>query len=363
MQFYGATMNIIIAGGGTGGHLFPGIAIAQEFMRKNAENRIVFIGSPQGIEVRMLPKLNFTLKTVPIRGFKGKSIMGKIASLASIPVSFFRAGYFVRQARADLVIGLGGYISFPAVAAGWVLGIPTVIHEQNSVSGLANRILGRLATKVFASYEESRAYFPKEKTIVAGMPVRQNLRRELGTKDDQVFCVCILGGSQGARAINQALAAALPHMADLKNKVRFMHQSGPHDAAMLAEQYSVNGFTAEVIPFVEDMASFYGQARLVISRAGASTLAELALCGKASVLVPYPFAAHNHQEKNARVFADRGAALLVLQRDLTGEAVAGLIRMLAQENEKVRAMEAQALSLAKYNAAEMIVEECCRLAA
>ncbi|MEI6127540.1 MAG: undecaprenyldiphospho-muramoylpentapeptide beta-N-acetylglucosaminyltransferase, partial [Pseudomonadota bacterium] len=363
MQVYGGKMNIVIAGGGTGGHLFPGIAIAQEFLRRDTKNNILFIGTEQGIEARMLPKLNFTLKTVPVKGFKGKSPAEKAGAMAAVPAAFFKAGRYVRAFQADIVVGLGGYISFPAVAAGRALHIPTVIHEQNSVPGLANRILGRMAHRVFVSYEESKKYFAAEKTMAAGMPVRRQFTGGTTMREETPFCLFVCGGSQGAHAINEAVIAALPHLEGVKEKIRFLHQTGQADRALVEESYKKYVFAARVLPFVDDMYVWYRQAHAVVSRAGASTLAELALCGKASVLIPYPFAAGNHQEMNARAFVDGGAGRMILQRDLTGEALAACISELEKNRPAVERMEQQAVHLAKPKAAETIVEECYRLAA
>jgi UDP-N-acetylglucosamine--N-acetylmuramyl-(pentapeptide) pyrophosphoryl-undecaprenol N-acetylglucosamine transferase len=355
-------MNIIIAGGGTGGHLFPGIAIAQEFMRRNPQDRIVFIGSTQGIEARLLPQLGFALKTLPIRGFSGKPPAEKLAALALVPAAFLQAGRYLRSLQADIVVGLGGYSSFPAVAAARLMGIPAVIHEQNSVPGLTNRILGRMARRVFVTFEASRQFFPASKTTVSGLPVRSQFSGQQ-PRDDGRFCVFVCGGSQGAHAINEALAAALPLLRGMSGQLHFIHQSGQADCAMLRQQYEQCGFSAEVLPFIDDMAACYRRAHLVICRAGASTLAELALCGKASILIPYPFAAGNHQELNARVFADRGACMLLLQKDLSAEALAGLVQELAAKPETCRRLGRQAGTLAQPQAAGTIVEACCRLAA
>ena len=356
-------MNIVFAGGGTGGHLFPGIAMAQEFLKRDQKNNILFIGTTKGIEARMLPKLNFELKTVPVTGFKGKALAEQAGALAAVPAAFCRAARYLKEFRADMVIGLGGYISFPAVAAARALHIPAVIHEQNSVPGLANRILGRISSRVFVSYEESKKYFASGKTIVAGMPVRRQFSGEAAAREKTPFCICVCGGSQGAHAINEAVLAALPHLAGIKDTIRFLHQAGQADSAMVEESYKKHGFAARVLPFVEDMYAWYRQAHVVISRAGASTLAELALCGKAAVFIPYPFAAGNHQEKNARVFVDGAAGRMLLQKDLSGEALAACIAELEKNRDALQHMEHQALNLAKPKAAETIVEECYRLAA
>lgn len=356
-------MNIIITGGGTGGHLFPGIAIAQEFLKRSPDNSIVFIGSKGGIESRILPKYQLRLKTVTIKGFKGKGVIEKIKALFSVPGAFLQAGYYVKRFQADIIVGLGGYISFPALAAGAAMGVPTVIHEQNSIPGLANRILGRMARRVFVSFETSRQFFKPAKTVFTGVPVRQLSLKETAAKRDQRFCIFVCGGSQGAREINQAVMAALPHLTGMQENLRFIHQTGKHEKDLLEQTYKKFGFRAQVFAFIEDIFSCYLQAHLVISRAGAATLAELALCARASILIPYPYAADNHQEKNAAAFLEKGAALMIRSRNLSALKLSAVIMDMAKNREKLRRMETRAKSLSRPNAAETIVNECCQLLA
>lgn len=355
-------MNIIIAAGGTGGHLFPGIAIAQEFLKRSPENNIAFMGSKKGIESRILPELKFRLKTITVKGFKGKRMLDKVISIFSIPVAFMQAGYCLKRFHTDIVVGLGGYTSFPAIVSGVAMRIPTVIHEQNSIPGLSNRILGGFVNRVFISYEESKKFFKPDKTIFSGMPIRDQLLKETGGKRDEPFCIFVLGGSQGAREINQAVIAALPFLTGM-GKIRFIHQAGGMDIDMLEKNYKKFGFSAQVFPFIEDMFTCYREAHLVISRAGASTLAELALCSKAAILIPYPFAASNHQEKNARVFVDNGAALMIHSKELSGKTLSSLIMDLEKDRGKLQQMENQVRTLSRPKAAETIVDECYRLVA
>jgi len=354
-------MNIMIAGGGTGGHLFPGIAIADEFLKQNQGNSIAFIGSAQGIEAEILPKLKFRLHTTIIRGFKGKGVLDKISSVFSIPLACVQAACYLIKYRTDIIVGLGGYISFPAVVAGAIMGVPVVIHEQNSVPGLANRMLGKLAKRVFISYEKSSEYFQHHKAVFSGMPVRTHRQHKNFTAADERFCVLILGGSQGARQINSAVIEALPFLAEMKNKIRFIHQSGASDVNMVRESYLRFGLSVQVHSFIEEIFACYEQAGLIISRAGAGTLAEQAMFGRASVLIPYPFAAGNHQKKNAEVFVSSGAALMIHPGDLTGARIASLIADLMGNREKLQQMENSAAGLSMPKAAETIASECMRL--
>jgi UDP-N-acetylglucosamine--N-acetylmuramyl-(pentapeptide) pyrophosphoryl-undecaprenol N-acetylglucosamine transferase len=356
-------MNIVIAGGGTGGHLFPGVAIAQEFLRRDNAAQILFMGTEKGLESSVLPKLGLALETVPVRGFKGKGAVQKLGALLALPRAFLSAASCLRRHRAHLVLGLGGYISFPGIAAAKALGIAAAIHEQNSLPGLSNRMLGRIADRVFISYEESRPFFSAGKTVFSGMPVRISQHGAAPAPDDGRLCVFICGGSQGAHAINEAMMEALPDLESSKGSIRFIHQTGAMDAGMVEQGYETRGFTAAVSPFIDDMYSAYGQAHVVVSRAGASTLAELALCGKPSILIPYPYAAHNHQEHNARSFVAKGAACMLLAGELNGRSLAQTVLSLHADRNKIADMAAQAFLLAQPDAAGRVVEECCRLAA
>ncbi len=356
-------MNIVIAGGGTGGHLFPGIAIAQEFVQQDPGNNITFIGTMKGLESRIIPQLSFRLQTIRVKGFAGKGPGCKLDALLSLPIGFLQSGYHIQRSRADIIVGVGGYISFPAVVAGSALMKPTVIHEQNSIPGLSNRILGRIASRVFVSYEDSLRFFQSHKTMYTGMPIRLQQLAERAPRVPEPFCVCVCGGSQGAHQINRAVCEALPYLYAVKNNIRFMHQSGQSDCDMVKRTYKDNGFTADVRPFVDDIFSWYHQAHLVIGRAGAATLAELALCARAAILIPYPFAADNHQEKNARAFVDTDAALMIRAQDLNGENLAAHIIDLQTHRQKVLRMENQAKTLSRPQAAETIVRECYHLVA
>ena len=356
-------MNIVIAGGGTGGHLFPGVAIAQEFLRRNPAANILFMGTDAGLESRVLPGLGLALATLPVSGFTGKAMVQKMKSLLTVPRALLSAAKCLRRHKADLVLGLGGYISFPGIAAAKALGIPAVIHEQNSVPGLSNRMLGAIADRIFISYEESRPFFNARKTMFSGMPVRMSQHAAAPEADDGRLCVFICGGSQGAHAINEAMMKALPDLENVKRSIRFIHQTGAKDTAMVAQEYEKRGFVASVFAFINDMYGCYAQAHVVVSRAGASTLAELALCGKPSILIPYPHAAHNHQEHNARTFVGKGAALLLLAPELNGRLLGQTILGLNADRKKLVVMAAQANMLAQPDAAGRVVEECCRLAA
>jgi len=354
-------MNIIIAGGGTGGHLFPGIAIAREFLRRSPDNNITFIGTTRGIENRILPKLGFELKVITVKGFKGKGLLEKIIALCCIPFSFIQSAYYIKKNNADMVIGLGGYISFPAIIAGIMMKIPTAIHEQNSFPGLSNRILGKIADRIFISSKESSHFFKKGKTILSGLPIRKELIQDNSNEQQDLFYILVIGGSQGSYEINQAVIDALPELKGIKDRIKFVHQSGEADRETLIAQYKKNGIDAEVFSFIEDIYTFYKNARLVISRSGASTLAELAQCGKASILIPFPYATNNHQEINALEFVEEGASIMITSSRLNGTKLASVIINLENNPEQINEMEKQAKNLSKPKASERIADECYKL--
>jgi len=357
-------MNVTITGGGTGGHLFPAIAIAQEFQRRDSAHAIQFIGSARGIEAQVLPRAGYQLQTVDIKGFAGKRPLKKIESLLSILPAVVRARRLLRAFRSELVIGFGGYISFPAVIAGRLLGLPVALHEQNSVPGLSNRLLGSWVQRIFVTYAESKRCFPERKTIYSGLPLRTlPVVDQDESRDRSVFTVCVLGGSQGAREINNAMIGALPTFKQSGTELRFIHQTGAQDAERVAEAYRRSSLQAEVAPFFDGMLERFIASDLVIARAGAGTLAELAVCGRASILIPYRFAAGDHQKKNAEMFTRQGAALLLESRELNSTVLAQKVIDLICTPERLENMAQQARLLAQPQAAQIIVDECCRLAA
>ena len=351
-------MKMAIAGGGTGGHLFPGIAVGEEFLKRDPANAVLFIGTERGLESRIVPQRGFNLKTITVKGFKGRGAAGKVLSAAVLPRAFLQSWKCLRRCRADIVCGVGGYVSGPAVLAGVVMRIPAVIHEQNSFPGLSNRLLGKFVNRIFISYDESRSFFPEGRTVFTGIPLRQQILERPVPAQEDLFTVAVLGGSQGSHEINRAMATALPYLLPIKDRVRIIHQSGAEDEAMLAAAYRKLGFDVQVIPFIDDMIATYGKAHLLISRAGAATLAEIALCGRAAILIPYPFAANNHQEKNARVFVEKGAALMIRSPELSGERLAQAILDGEQHRDRFEQMGKQSRVLAQPQAAQMIVDIC-----
>jgi UDP-N-acetylglucosamine--N-acetylmuramyl-(pentapeptide) pyrophosphoryl-undecaprenol N-acetylglucosamine transferase len=356
-------LGMIVAGGGTGGHLFPGIAIAEEFLRRAPENRILFIGTERGIEKKLLGKMGVPLRMLTVEGIKGRGLLRTAVALRKIPGSLLNSFRILGEFQPDVVVGVGGYASGPAVLAARLMRIPTAIAEQNALPGLTNRILGHFADRIFLTFAASQRWFPKRRTRVTGNPIRAaflDLRREEGRSDPR-FTLLIFGGSQGAHALNRIVCEALEDLAPLKDRLRFVHQTGEKDLQAVTEAYRERGFEAAVLPFIMDMAAVYREADLLLCRAGATSLAEITAAGKASLLVPFPFAVNDHQTLNAEVLVRAGAAEMVAEKDLNGPRLAGAIERLYGDPAAIRKMEAAAAALGNRRAAEDIVDACLEL--
>jgi UDP-N-acetylglucosamine--N-acetylmuramyl-(pentapeptide) pyrophosphoryl-undecaprenol N-acetylglucosamine transferase len=358
-------VKIVIAGGGTGGHLFPGVAIAEEFRRRSKENDVLFIGTNRGLEARVLPQIGFPLATLEVEGVKGRGLIRSLAALAKIPLSLLQSRRIIRGFGPGIVIGVGGYASGPAVLAAHFMGLPTVIAEQNAIPGETNKILGKFADRVFVSFPETAGWFRKDRVRVTGNPIRAAIagapKRE--RKPGDAMTLLVFGGSQGAHRINVAVLEALPRLGDLKGRIRMIHQTGKDDLENVTQGYRDQALEAKVLPFITDMAAAYGEADLLVCRAGATSIAEITASGKAAIFIPFPFAVNDHQTKNAELLVNRGAAAMIPERDLTGESLSGVIRRLAQDPGKIEEMERNAASLGNARAAADIVDECLALLA
>jgi UDP-N-acetylglucosamine--N-acetylmuramyl-(pentapeptide) pyrophosphoryl-undecaprenol N-acetylglucosamine transferase len=353
-------MKLVIAGGGTGGHLFPGVAIAEELREREPTAEITFVGTKRGIEARVLPELGWPLELIEVSGLKTVGVMGALRGLFRLPKAWWQARALLKRLQPDAVIGVGGYASGPVVLAAKLRGIPTAICEQNSIPGLTNKILGRLVRRVFLSFETSKPFFAPAKIVMAGNPVRRELlarlqvRGHAGASDGRIH-VLVSGGSLGAVAVNELAANALIELSR-DHALQITHQTGEKDLELTAARYREAGVTAECRAFIKDMAATYLAADLVIGRAGATTVAELAIAGKPAVFIPYPFAADDHQTLNAAEMAARGAALSFKQSDLTGEKLVAAIRPLLDDAAKRSAMGEAMKSLARPGAAAVVID-------
>jgi len=333
-------MKLVIAGGGTGGHLFPGVAIAEELRAREPSAEITFVGTKRGIEARVLPDLGWPLELIEVSGLKTVGVLGAIRGLLRLPRAWWQARALLKRLQPDAVIGVGGYASGPVVFAAKLRGIPTAICEQNSIPGLTNKILGRLVRRVFLSFETSRPFFKPAKIVMTGNPVRRDLLARLQaptTPHRGALHVLVSGGSLGAVAVNELAANALIELAK-DHELEITHQTGEKDRESTAARYREAGVTADCRAFIKDMAATYLAADLVIGRAGATTVAELAIAGKPAVFIPYPFAADDHQTLNAAEMAAKGAALSFKQSDLTAAKLVAAIRPLLDDAAQRSAM-------------------------
>lgn len=358
---------LVVGGGGTGGHLFPGIAVAQAFKNRQPGNQVLFVNAGRPLEVNILSRLGWPQRSIAIEGIKGRGRWQQFKAACKIPGALWRAGRILRQFRADLVLGVGGYSAGPVVTAAGLLGIPSVLHEQNRLPGITNRILGRLVDRVYLTFDESREYFNPDKITVSGNPVRDEILAlaaepvaQAEKADSRFFTVLVVGGSQGAQAINLAVADALAFLKDVQT-VRFVHQTGEQYAEEMREAYRRYGIEAQVEAFFDDMASLYAQADMIVCRAGATTVAEITVAGKAAVFVPFPFAADDHQTQNALALANLGAAEMIRQEELNGPALAKMIRGYMENRVLLTEMAAKARALGHPDAARVIVDDLYRL--
>ena len=355
---------MIVTGGGTGGHLFPGIAVAEEMLRRFPQGRILFVSTDRAIDNKTLAARSFEKKAIACLPLKGKSLVKMLKSMAQLPISLWQALRIVRAFRPQLVLGVGGYVTGPVVLAARLMGVKTCIHEQNSIPGMANRMLGKIVDQVYISIPGSEDFFPKGKAVLTGNPVRAELLDAVGQQKNQaaIKTVLVLGGSQGAHRVNalmvEALAAKLPGDA-----VQVRHQTGSSDEDWVRKAYAGAEVTAQVSSFISDMASAYRDADLVVSRAGATTLAELAVLGKPAILIPFPYAADDHQTTNAVFLAQGGAALMFQERDLDALKLRREIIGLLSDAPRLQGMAAKMKQFARPEATAAIADKSIQLLA
>ena len=349
-------MRVILAGGGTGGHLFPGLAVAREFQQRDASTEILFVGTAQGIEFRVVPKEGFMLETLTVKGMKGRGLRGLFDALYRVPASVVRSLGIISRFCPDCVIGLGGYASAPVLVAAKLKRIRAAIMEQNLRPGFTNKRMARWVDRVFTTYRESAGYLPGARVVETGNPVRWHKLPEVQRRAK--FSLFVFGGSAGARRINFAVVEALQQLTDLQAQLFIRHQTGQADFAAIQSAYEKLSFEAEVTPFIDKMDEAFAQADLVVCRSGASTVAELTVFGKAAILVPFPYAIYDHQRGNAQALAAQGAAEMILDQDLSGALLAGRIRGYFSDRARLDKMAAAARALGRPDAAAHIVDEC-----
>ncbi len=355
-------LRVVIAGGGTGGHLYPGIAVARELLTRRPDALITFAGTAKGIESRVVPTEGFALDLIRSRGLKGKSLVDRVRGAWLLPMGLADAWRIVSARRPDLVIGVGGYSSGPVVLIAALRGVPTMLLEQNAVPGLTNRLLARFVRCAAVTFESTRAFFGG-KAFVSGNPVRPEFfatagRNQESERDEQasVTRVLVFGGSQGAHAINVAMVEAAAELAARGARLRLTHQTGERDVEMVRAAYKQAGLQADVEPFLYDMGRQLGQADVVVCRAGATTLAEITAAGKAAILIPLPTATDDHQRRNAEALASAGAAEVLLQARHDGRRAGAADSGAGRRSRGARrGWRAAARALAKPDAAQVIV--------
>lgn len=353
-------MRVLIAGGGTGGHLFPGLAVADELRGRGAS--VSFAGTAKGLEARLVPQQGYPLSLIDVAGLKGRGLRG-LRDALRWPRTALQALQLLRRQRPDVVVGVGGYASGPVVLLASLLRIPTAVLEQNSVPGVTNRLLGRVADAVFTAFPEAEAFFPKRRVHRLGNPIRRALRRRDVSGAAQASSpprVLVLGGSQGAHAVNELVVAAVAELQRAGGPLpRLRHQTGKADEAQVRARYEALGLPpgqVEVSAFIDDMAAAYGAAELVVGRAGATTLAELTAVGLPSLLIPFPQATDDHQTKNARFLEAQGAARVLVQAETSPAQLAAALAELCGDGATLGRMAEASARLGRPEAAAAVAQ-------
>jgi UDP-N-acetylglucosamine--N-acetylmuramyl-(pentapeptide) pyrophosphoryl-undecaprenol N-acetylglucosamine transferase len=367
-QFQSATkaLRVVIAGGGTGGHLFPGISIAQEFLTKNAESSVLFVGTGKPFETSILSETGFAHRRITAEGFKGRGVWHQLVSILKVPKGIVESILILKDFKPHIVIGVGGYSAGPLVMGARLSGIKIVLHEQNILPGITNRILSRFADRIYVSFAETIMGVTPKRIRFTGNPVRKEIVRCAETlrhtdiqasKKEKKFTILILGGSQGAHSINMAILEALEYLENREN-VFFVHQTGAQDETQVRQRYDEYSIENDTRTFFKDMARQYQNADLIICRAGATTVAEIKAMGKGVIFIPFPFAADNHQVLNARSMEEAGGAEMILEKDLNGKVLAERIGYYILRPEELQQMALRSRDLGRVDAAAMIVDDC-----
>lgn len=351
-------MRLLIAAGGTGGHIYPGIAVAREVMRRDASSVVRFVGTERGLENRLVPQAGFELSLIESAGLKNVGLAARVRGLMILPKSFLGARRLIGEFKPDIVIGAGGYVSGQVLLIAALMKVPKLVIESNALPGWTNRLLARFVDRAAVSFEASLPYY-RGKAVVTGNPVRReffDIPRK--TRDTARFSLLVFGGSQGARAINDAVIAALPLLEHERDTLFITHQTGEQDFERVRRGYVDAGWAeqGDVRRYIDDMVAEFAGTDLIICRAGATTSAELVAAGKAAIMIPFPFAADDHQRKNAEALAQAGAARMILQQELSPERLAKEISALAGEPEAITRMEEASRQLARGDAASTTVD-------
>lgn len=341
----------------------PGTGNSGRVQKRDAATEVIFVGTEHGIEARVVPREGYPIRFLRAEGLVGVSTAKKIKATFKMLLAIADSYKIIRSIRPDIVIGVGGYASGALMITAFIMSLPTMILEQNSIPGLTNKILGKFVNTVCTTYQESISFFPRAKTFLTGNPVRMQVLRgsiesayRLFSLEKELFTVFVFGGSSGAASINRALTDAFHYMYDLRDKVQFLHQTGPRDHEDIRNAYRKAGFRGTVTPFIYQMGEAYALADIVVSRAGATTLAELTALGKPAILIPYPYAAGNHQEVNARKLLEMGAARMIPDHELKGETLAFHIRELYMNQTIREEMQRNSRAVGRPEACERVAD-------
>lgn len=360
MRHLNKKVKVIIAAGGTGGHVFPGVAIAEEIKRSHPEAVVRFVGTDRGLEAKVLPKMGWPLILVGSTSIKDRKGFGRFLAWARAPFSVMHAVLILIAEAPKLLVSIGGYAAGPFSIAAWILHVPFVVVEPNAIAGFTNRMVGRFAKRAFVAFDEAGSYFPAGKVMVSGNPVREgviNARRPVVGPGEK-FTVFVFGGSQGARRLNQAMTGAAPLLAQFREGIRILHQTGSSDDMAAIERiYELAGIDAKVFTFSDRIWECYANADIVVARSGATTIAELLVLWTPAILVPYPYAADDHQRANAKGMVKCGGAVVVEDGECTGERLANEIITFIERPQLLVAMREAIKKASKPDAAKVIVEE------
>ena len=355
-------MTVVIAAGGTGGHLYPAVALAREFLRRDPATKILFVGTKRGIESKVLAHEGFELALITAKPVMGKGLLAVIQGILSVPVGLWQSWGILRRRRADVVIGVGGYTSPTMMAAAAMRGTARVIVEPNAYPGMANKAVAPFAQRIFLAFESAAASFDQRKVRVVGTPIRREFLAQAGQGEDSPVAgnrhLLVFGGSQGAKAINSAMLEGMTSLVKRLPGLTVTHQTGEADYQRVRDAYGTLGVQASVVPFLYDMPAVLRTADLVVARAGAMTIAELTACGKPAILIPLPTAIYDHQMKNARAMEAAGGAIVLPQTDLTGSMLSESVSVILLDQRRLQTMSAKSREMRRIDAGEVIVREC-----
>jgi len=353
-------VKLMVAGGGTGGHIYPAIAIAREFLARDAGRRVVFVGTARGLETRIVPAAGFPLELIDVAGLKGVRGLHLIRNLFRLPLGFIQAWKHVGRHRPNVVLGVGGYSSGPVLVAAKLRGIPTIIHESNAFPGLANRVLARFVTTVAVAFQDALTRMKRADGVVTGNPIRKeffDLGASVRPRTANRQRLLLFGGSQGSRILNDTMTGALQQLAPWRDQLEIVHQTGPNEHEKVQAAYRQTSFAdARVVPYLDPIADEIAAADVVVSRAGAMTIGELAAIGRGAILIPFAAATNNHQELNARVVENAGGAVVITEAELSSERLAQSISEVLSDPQRASRMGAAARLLATPDATKSIVD-------